>query len=269
VLSNQVFAVGDLGVIGYLILLEALLSADNALVLAIMVRHLKGDEPRRALLYGMAGAFILRGLAIILAGFIIKFWWLQLIGALYLVWLPLKHFYMHSQEADINAKPMSFWRTVVAIELMDLTFALDSVLVAVGVVDTGKHPEKTWVVIAGAVIGIALLRFAAGFFIRILAKYPNLQHVAYLLIGWAGLKMVLVAGHTFQNAMPDALPFGIPEMPKLLFWGGVLLIAGIGSWLSYRNPDPVTEEEEKDIERVEDATDLNIDHDADKKPPTQ
>ncbi|MCE9557543.1 MAG: hypothetical protein K8R88_01190, partial [Armatimonadetes bacterium] len=170
------FAPPDLITIGVLIVLEALLSADNALVMAIMVRHLPPDQQKRALMYGLWGAFVLRAIAIIGASYITRFWWLQLAGALYLIWLPLKHFVSHSSGKEVKNKPMGFWQTVIAVDLMDLAFALDSVLVAVSFVDTAHHPDKMWVVVTGAILGIILLRFAASYFIRLLEKYPMLEH---------------------------------------------------------------------------------------------
>ena len=75
----------DLLVVGTLIILEGLLSADNALVLALLVRHLPEKQQHKALLYGLVGAFVLRGIFIVLAGFIIRLWWLCALGAAYLI----------------------------------------------------------------------------------------------------------------------------------------------------------------------------------------
>ena len=86
---GQTFDLPDLGSVGSLILLEGLLSADNALVLALMVRHLKEDEQKRALLYGLGGAFVFRFIAIMFASVVLQQWWLQAIGAAYLIYLPL------------------------------------------------------------------------------------------------------------------------------------------------------------------------------------
>lgn len=238
---GQSFVASDLATIGVLLVLEALLSADNALVLAILVRHLGRTEQKKALMYGLLGAFILRAAAIILATYIIAFWWLQAIGALYLIYLPVKHFVDLSKESSGHeGKKMGFWATVVYLNLVDLAFALDSVIVAVAVVDTVKHPDKVWVVIAGAIIGIILLRFAASFFIRLLEKYPLLDHVAYLLVGWAGIKLFFISGHSFEiwySKRNDGatLPFHIPEMPTWLFWIGMGVIAIGGSFLAVRH----------------------------------
>lgn len=247
---GQKFHTHDFATIGVLVVLEALLSADNALVLAIMVRHLPRNMQRKALMYGLGGAFMLRTGAILMAAYIINFWWLQLIGALYLLYLPIKHFIQHvSDEGGPKGKEVGFWATVVYLNLVDTAFALDSVIVAVAVVDTVKHPDKLWVVVAGAIIGIVLLRFAASFFIRLLEKYPVLDHVAYLLVGWAGVKLLLISGHSFHGWYDKQNPstplaWDIPEMPSWLFWTGMGVIAIGGFWWAVqsakKNPPEVT-----------------------------
>lgn len=261
---NQSVHTSDIATVGVLVVLEALLSADNALVLAILVRHLPKVKQKQALMYGLGGAFALRTIAIILASQIIKFWWLQMIGAAYLLYLPIKHFVQSSQGKEKQGKPMGFWATVVYLNLVDLAFALDSVVAAVAVVNTVKHPDKLWVVIAGAIIGIVLLRFAANFFIRLLEKYPILDHVAYLLVGWAGLKLLLISGHSFEVWYVDEhpgtkLPFVIPEMGTAVFWGGMATIAIVGTIWAIRNPAPDPSEEEADeADRVQEAAELPV-----------
>ncbi|HTQ10687.1 MAG TPA: hypothetical protein VMI31_11490 [Fimbriimonadaceae bacterium] len=231
---NQTFQIGDLGTILFLVFLEALLSADNALVLALLARHLDRDHQKKALIYGMGGAFVLRTAAILLAATIIGFWWLQLIGAGYLLFLPAKHFAdARRPQRERKRRELGFWTTVAYLNVVDTAFALDSVIVAIAVVDTVRNPEKIWVVIAGAIIGIVLLRFAANGFIQLLDRFPRLEHVAYLLVAWAGVKLLFIAWHSFENRY-DLIPGQIPEIPPLVFWGGMALIAGIGSYLASR-----------------------------------
>lgn len=256
------FDVSDIGKVGLLLLLEALLSADNALILAILVRHLPRDQQKKALFYGLAGAFVLRIGAIFLAAKILDLWWLQLVGALYLIFLPIKHFMSHGSGAHAKGKEgAGFWMTVIYADLADLAFAVDSVLVAVAVVD---KPEKLWVVFTGAILGIVLLRFAANWCLKLLEKYPVLDHVAYLIVGWAGIKLLLVSGHTwdrwYEARMKAIAPIYIPEMPPLVFWGGLILICVVGGLIAFRKPAEVvagvgllevTPDQEIPIERSE------------------
>ncbi len=226
---GQTFHLADLGVVGVLVMLEALLSADNALVLAIMVRHLPRELQKRALLYGLGGAFLFRLGAILLASHIIAFWWLQAIGAIYLLYLPIKHFIKQGSGKEVQAKAHGFWQTVALVELADIAFAIDSVLAGVAMV---HRQDKVWVVYAGAVIGVVLLRFAASFFIRLLERYPDLDHTAYLLVGWVGVKLAFLASHNYGVAQHAAEP--TPMLPSSVFWCGLAAIALFGSFFAVR-----------------------------------
>src|SRR5258708_3156906 len=77
--------------IGTLVLLEGLLSGDNALVLAVMVRHLPKEKQKRALRYGIWGAFLFRLIAIVFASLLLQFWQLKVAGGLYLLYLAVSH----------------------------------------------------------------------------------------------------------------------------------------------------------------------------------
>ncbi|HRF59651.1 MAG TPA: TerC family protein [Fimbriimonadaceae bacterium] len=226
---GQTFEVGDLGVVAFLVLLEALLSADNALVLAIMVRHLPRDLQRKALLYGLGGAFVFRLVAILLAASIISLWWLQAIGALYLLILPIKHFLESASGKEIASKGGGFWQTVVAVELADIAFAIDSVLAGVALIDSS---EKIWVVYLGAIIGVVLLRFAAGFFVKLLERFPSLDAVAYVLVGWVGVKLAFMAGHNGTKALKT--DFSVPEMSAYVFWSVLATICVFGTLYAVR-----------------------------------
>jgi len=232
---GQSFGAADIPVILLLIILEGLLSADNALVLAIMVRHLPKEMQQKALLYGLAGAFVFRLAAILLVSFLIQLWWLQAVGAGYLMFIMVKHFVVHSQEEKKVKIGGGFWATVAAVELADIAFAIDSVIVGV---TFAKGPEKLWVVYTGAIIGVILLRFAAGIFIKLLDRFPAFDHLAYVLVGWVGVKLAFMAGHNLHKAVPSAP--AIPEMSLAVFWSVmvVLIIGGtIVGLKSGRNPE--------------------------------
>ena len=74
-----------------LILLEGLLSADNAIVLAVMVRHLPPKDQKHALMYGLAGALIFRIIAIFLITILAQYWEIQVLGGLYLIYMAGTH----------------------------------------------------------------------------------------------------------------------------------------------------------------------------------
>jgi YkoY family integral membrane protein len=227
----QTFSTGDLGVVAFLVLLEGLLSADNAVVLSIMVRGLAPAQQKRALLYGLGGAFAFRLTAILLATFLIRLWWLQALGAAYLLYLPIAHFLAPSSKQKIHSDSYSFWRIVLLVELTDITFAMDSVLAGVAVVKGDS--SKIWVVYSGAVIGIVLLRFAAGAFTKLMERYPALDNVAYVLVCWVGVKLAMVAGNKYSVVHPEQNVF-IPEMHGGIFWSVMAAICLIGILVAVR-----------------------------------
>lgn len=92
------------GLIGTLVILEGLLSADNALVLAVMVKHLPVEKRKKALFYGLLGAYTFRFIAIGAGVFLIKLWWVKILGAGYLAWLSIKYFIDKNKECMLRTK---------------------------------------------------------------------------------------------------------------------------------------------------------------------
>lgn len=170
-----------------LILIEGLLSVDNALAIAAMANHLPEHQKRKALRWGIIGAYAFRGIAMACAALIIANPWLKIIGAAYLVYLMCAHFTSAEEAGGEPTGPdaaklagKGFWATVAAIELMDLSLSVDNVVAAVAM------SPKLWVVCLGVFIGILALRFVAGYCLKLLEKYPILEHTAFLLIGYVG-----------------------------------------------------------------------------------
>jgi YkoY family integral membrane protein len=185
------------GLIGTLIILEGLLSADNALVLAVMVKHLPKEKRKKALFYGLLGAYAFRFVAIGIGVYLIELWWVKAIGAAYLAWLSIKYFIdkRKGDEGDEEeSKGMNqggllirlfgtFWGTVVAVELMDIAFSVDSVLAAFGV------SNEVWVLLIGGMLGVLMMRGVAGVFLALIDRVPELETTAYILILIISLKM--------------------------------------------------------------------------------
>ncbi|MBP0726697.1 TerC family protein [Bacillus sp. RG28] len=190
------------GVIGTLVILEGLLSADNALVLAVMVRHLPKTQQKKALFYGLLGAYLFRFLAIGLGVFLVKITWVKVLGGAYLLWLSISHFVKKSSDdEEVQNKAMSFWRTVLAVELMDIAFSLDSVIAAFGVSD------KVWVLFIGGMLGVLMMRSVAQLFLALIERIPEFEATAFVLIAIIGLKMI--AASLFGFHINELVFFGI------------------------------------------------------------
>jgi YkoY family integral membrane protein len=235
-----------------LVCLEGLLSADNALVLALMVRHLPKIEQKRALRYGIWGAIAFRLIAVILSAKLMNFWLFKVAGGLFLFYLSISHFV--SRHNDPDAPPKSrfgrgFWGTVISVELADIAFSIDSILAAVAMVDGLDSRFDSWklpIVFIGGVFGILTMRYVAQYFIILLEKFRGLEAGAYVLVAWIGVKLIASGFHD-----PKKNHLAIPEW---LFWTVMALIVVIS--LLYK-PGANSHQEKSDETLVEVANILD------------
>ena len=190
--NTAVFQPADLLTIALLVALEGLLSADNAMVLAVLVLGLPKPEQRKALRYGIVGAFAFRTAATLAAAYLIRVGWVKLAGAAYLIYLSYQHFFLsdpESRHTPARAKPWlglnAFWATVVKVELTDIVFAIDSILVAVAM------SPKIWVILSGGLLGIVAMRLVIGRLLSLIERYPPLVDGAFVIIFWVGAKLLI------------------------------------------------------------------------------
>lgn len=200
----------SLAIIGNLIIIESLLSVDNAAVLATMVMDLPEKQRDKALKYGIIGAYVFRGLAMIFAAFLIKIWWLKPLGGLYLLYLVYdfwKGKQTESTEDDLIDKNSNwlyritvgslgnFWATVALVELMDMAFSIDNVFAAVA------FTPNIILVCVGVFIGILAMRFIAQWFVRLMGTYAFLENAAFIVIAILGLKLSF---SLFEHYYPES-----------------------------------------------------------------
>lgn len=310
---GQTFANPDIATILLLVLLEGVLSIDNALVLGLLAKRVPKPLQKRALTYGLIGAFVFRIVAIATASYLLKWRIVKLLGGGYLVYIAVKHLFFESHEKEdevvtldkegepelrmaetgaalsrereteeieervpfpvpeevLNAdmaqdssknnpfaaptsqsNPVptsavskeapvvagrSFWMAVAVIELTDIAFAVDSILAAIALVGSppANHPvgathPKLWVVIAGGMLGVMLMRVAAAMFIRLLEKFPRFEVSAYLLVIVIGIKLLVDWGFN-SEAHPHTIDFHSYKTPEFwIFWLSMLACLGYG-----------------------------------------
>jgi YkoY family integral membrane protein len=217
----------DFLTIGLLVALEGLLSADNALVLAILVLGLPKAQQQKALRYGILGAFFFRTVATLLAVYLIRLGWVKLAGAAYLLYLVYRHFSSGDageRQAKHEAKPAfglsAFWATVVKVELTDIVFAIDSILVAVAM------SPKTWVVITGGILGIITMRLVIGRLLALVERYPPLVDGAFIIIAWVAIKLLIEYLHTEGYISW--------EIPKTISLGLIVVIFAVAYFYARR-----------------------------------
>ena len=235
-----------------LVALEGLLAADNALVLAVMVKHLDEKERKKALFYGLAGAFIFRLASLFIISFLVDVWQVQALGALYLLYIAISNIVKFVRRkgkteeeiaaaSDKPVKKSGFWATVVKVEVADIAFAIDSILAAValavalppsGIRELGGMDGGQFIVVfLGGFIGLVLMRFAANFFVKLLHSRPSLEVAAFVIVGWVGVKLAV---HTLAHENVHVLSHDFAESGawKATFYIVLVLIAVCGWFFS-------------------------------------
>lgn len=175
-----------------LVMIECLLSVDNAVVLAAQTQALPNREMQeKSLFYGIWGAYIFRFLIIGIGTYLINFWEIKVLGAGYLLFLTIQYFtksrVKHTRKLVSDRKrksPISlFWSVVIQIELMDIIFSIDSVLASLAI-----SPNPV-IVLIGGMIGILAMRGIAEMIMRLMKIVPELEPMAYGLIALIAVKL--------------------------------------------------------------------------------
>lgn len=201
-----------------LVLIECILSVDNAIVLAAQTQKLPTKkEQEKSLFYGLWGAYLFRFLLIGVGSYLIHFWEIKVIGALYLVYLSVNHFWKMAHPERVKRKkgkkrkpilPL-FWSVVLSIELMDIVFSVDSILASLAI-----SPNPV-IVLIGGLIGIICMRGIAEVIMRLMDIVPELEITAYFLVGLIGIKLFLT------------IPMIEIEIPAGIFGGIVLALLAL------------------------------------------
>jgi len=205
-----------LSLLPVLVLLELVLSADNAVALAAIARSSRqADQERLALNIGIGLAMLLRVGLIVLAQWVLQNSWVQLLAAAYLFWLFISHLIDRSDAtpdsvSDAETPKRNLVQTVLLLGFTDLAFSIDSVAAAVAVSD------QILLISTGAVIGIVALRFTSSLFIRWLDEFPRLETAGFLSVAFVALRLLL---HVLLPALsqPDWLTLLVVLV--LFSWG--------------------------------------------------
>ncbi|QDX91782.1 hypothetical protein EEL32_17430 [Brevibacillus laterosporus] len=228
-----------------LIALEGILAADNALVLAIMVKDLPEEQRKKALFYGLTGAFVFRFVSLFIISFLVDVWQVQALGAVYLLFISINHIFRKKYckpkdkgQTDKKKGVGSFWGTVAKVELADLAFAVDSILAALALAVSlpttnlpkigGMDGGQFLVIFTGGFMGLIIMRFAANYFVALLKQRPGLEIAAFLIVGWVGIKLLV---YTFSHPNVAFLPESFATMTawKITFYV-VLIGIAVGGW---------------------------------------
>jgi len=192
--------ISSLLVVLNIVLLEAILSIDNAAVLATMVIELPKHQQKKALQYGIFGAYIFRILAFFFASYLMQIWWLKFLGGVYLFilflnWFKQKVIQENNEENRIEKKSNLIYRnmtqylgvfvsTIIMVEFMDLAFSIDNIFAL------SAYSSNLLLLFLGSFIGILFIRFATRGFITLIESKPKMEIGAYIIILLLSMKLL-------------------------------------------------------------------------------
>ncbi|YAI82501.1 MAG: TerC family protein [cyanobacterium endosymbiont of Rhopalodia sterrenbergii] len=210
--SSLIFSLKTILIFLVIVILEAVLSADNAIALAAIAQGLPNLKSRKyALNLGLVFAYILRMALILTATWVINFWQFELLGALYLLWLAFNHFTFQQQEGHHHSlQSQSLWQAIPSIAITDLAFSLDSVTTAIAIAD------DIWLILLGGTVGVITLRFLAELFIHWLEEYTHLEDAGFITVGLVGVKLLIRVINT-DFVPPEWLM--ISTIALIFLWG--------------------------------------------------
>ncbi len=230
--------------LGQIIIIDILLGGDNAVVIALACRKLPASQRTKGIIWGTAGAIVLRVVLIIFAMTLLNIPFLKVVGALLLVWIGVKLLAPDEEEhgnVEGSDKLLSAIKTII---VADLVMSVDNVIAIAGAAqNAGEH--STLLVVLGLLISIPIIVWGSQMVIKLMERFPFIITAGGMLLGWIAGGM-LVTDPAFVN--PDKWQWmpklgtvdgtGQAEISRTLYWtahlAGALLVLAIGKFLTSR-----------------------------------
>jgi len=214
--------------VGQIIMIDVLLGGDNAVVIALACRNLPGNLRTRGIIYGTAGAIILRVILIAFALVLLAIPYLKIVGALLLLWIGVK-LLLPEDEGDHNISSSDkLWAAVKTVIIADLVMSVDNVLAIAGAAQGAHQDHQMALVIFGLLVSIPIIIGGSQLVLKLMERFPAVITLGAMLLGW-------IAG---QMAYSD--PALKPYLPEGGYWGyavaaaGALLVLVLGKLLLAR-----------------------------------
>lgn len=214
--------------VGQIILIDILLGGDNAVVIALACRGLPPKQRRLGIIYGTAGAIILRVVLIAFALALLQVPYLKLVGGVLLVWIGVKLLVPHDDDDHANINPSDkLWGAIKTVIVADLVMSVDNVLAIAGAAESaGSHQLP--LVIFGLVVSIPIIVAGSQIVLKLMDRFPIIITLGAMLLGWIAGQMVFT-----DPGLKPFLPAG-----KVWEYGaavaGALLVLAIGKLLQAR-----------------------------------
>jgi YjbE family integral membrane protein len=225
--------------VGQIILIDILLGGDNAVVIALACRGLPPALRTKGIIWGTAGAIILRVILIFFALTLLAIPYLKIVGAVLLVWIGVKLLLPeHEDEHGNIAASDKLWAAIRTVVVADLVMSVDNVIAIAGAAEAAGGDHQMALVIFGLLVSIPIIVYGSQFVIKLMDRYPMVITVGGMLLGWIAGTMAV----TDPALAPWLLGDGAKEVSAAIRYGagvaGALLVLAIGKALAGRKPGP-------------------------------
>ncbi|MBI3902563.1 MAG: TerC family protein [Nitrosomonadales bacterium] len=209
-----------------IIVIDILLSGDNAVVIALACRNLPPAQRRKGVLIGMGGAIVLRIVLTFFAVGLLSVPYLRVVGAMLLLWIGVKLILPEDDEhgEDKIKADANLWGAVKTIIIADSVMSLDNVL---GV--AGAAHGNAWLLVFGLVVSIPLIAWSSQLVLKLIDRFPVIIYLGGALLGYVAGEML--AGDTTLAPVMEALPHAVHWMLPALC---AILVVVTGLWLAAR-----------------------------------
>lgn len=170
--------------LGSITLINLILSGDNAVVIALASRNLPHDQRKKAVLWGSAGAVILRIMLTLVAALLLKIPYVQFLGGVALVYIAVNLLGDEHKEVSC-AGANSFREAIKTIIFADLIMSLDNVLAIAGVAN-----GHIGLLIFGLALSVPLVVFGSQLLMQLMDKYPIIIYIGAGILAWTAAKMM-------------------------------------------------------------------------------
>lgn len=221
-----------------IIIIDILLGGDNAVIIALACRNLSPKHRRQGIVWGAAGAIILRVILITVAVALLNVPFLKLVGGLLLLWIGVKLIAPPGDEGgDGHGKIQASDRLLSAIKtiiIADFVMSLDNVIAIAGAAEQADPSQRTGLIIFGLLVSVPFIVFGSQIILKLLDRYPIIILLGGALLGW-------IAGGLMVTD-PVAKPF-IPQTDMVRYVAsglGAVVVVAIAKMFERRRSVPRT-----------------------------
>ena len=219
--------------VGQIILIDILLGGDNAVVIALACRKLPEAQRRAGILWGTAGAIVLRVVLIFFALTLLKLPFLKIVGALLLLWIGIKLLVPEDDDGHEGIQASDkLWAAVKTVIVADFVMSLDNVIAIAGAAETAGDGHQMPLVIFGLLVSIPIIVWGSQLVIKLMDRFPVIITLGAMLLGWIAGTMAVT-----DPAIGRWLTDGVEVTDALRYAAGVigaLLVLGTGRWMISR-----------------------------------